>query len=75
MELQANDQVIIVVPIDNPRAEGEEVHVNRANLKARLKNRLMNAEFNKCSGLTNEERDKIFDNTIRQQHVVQRNGE
>ena len=75
MELQANDEVVIVVPIDKPRIEGGVVRGNRSNIKSRLKKRLINAELSRYAGLSNEQKDTLFDNTIRERHVVQRDGE
>ena len=35
----------------------------------------MNAKLYKYFGFTHNKRDKLFDNIIRQRHVIQRNGE
>ena len=71
MELQVTDEVVGVVPIENPQIEGGVVCENRENLKSRLKKRLINAKSSRYTGLSNEEKDKLFDNTICERHVVQ----
>jgi len=75
MEVQASDQILLVVPIDKPRIEGKLVVANRANLKSRLKKRLICAESSTYAGLTNEQRDTKFETMIRERHIVQRDGE
>ena len=75
MELLAGDEIIIVIPIDNPRTEGREVLSHRSNLKSRLKKRLMNAELASFQGLTGTQKDKLFDSKIRERHSIERNGQ
>ena len=73
MELKADDKVFMVIPIDRD-VKGSTVKINRVVVKDSLKKRIISARRNQSSGLSGIAKDKKFDDCVREEHAIWRDG-